>query len=152
MGMWEGRRTISDDLQRRAAVLFVDDESKSRKYFKRVFGGDREILTATNGCEALELYREHAGAISVVITDQIMPRLTGLELLRELLESGSPVVRILSTAYTDSDLIQEAVNGGLVDYFVGKPWDLEKLEVVLLQAEHHYLHRLKTGPDRGQVA
>jgi CheY-like chemotaxis protein len=143
---------IDEESSTGCLVLFVDDEKMSQKYFRRVFGGGRTILTADNGYEALKIYEEYAGQIGIVVTDQIMPRLTGLEVLRNLQEKGSPVARVLSTAYTDSQLVQEAVNGGLIDYFVSKPWDLEKLEDILQQAEAHYLHRLGIGPQQGQVA
>lgn len=79
---------IESERQTPAVVLFVDDEEKSRKYFQRVFGEGREILTASNGREALEVYERHAAQIGIVVTDQIMPRLTGLQLLEELQAGG----------------------------------------------------------------
>ncbi len=133
-------------------ILFVDDEAKSRKYFQRVFGSRWELVTAEDGRAGLELYREMADRISVVMTDQIMPRLTGLELLRELEDSGARVARVLSTAYTDSDLVTEAVQAGLIDYFIGKPWDLDKVGEILTQAQAHHRYRLRGEEPEGQVA
>lgn len=81
-----------------------------------------------------------------------MPRMTGLELLRELRDRGLRVVRILSTAYTDSGLVQEAVEEGLIDYFIVKPWDFDKMREVLAQAEKYYRYRLARAQDKGRVA
>ena len=136
----------------RGVVLFVDDEEKSRKYFQRVFGRTWNVVVVEDGRRALELYEQLGDRVRVVVTDQIMPRLTGLELLRVLRDKGASVVRVLSTAYTDSALVEEAVGEGLIDYFVGKPWDLEKMEEVLEQAEVHYHYRLSGEEAAGQVA
>ena len=143
---------IEPERQTPAVVLFVDDEEKSRKYFWGVFGEGREILTASNGREALEADELHVGQIGIVMTDQIMPRLTGIQLLEELQAGGSPVVRILSTAYTDSEIVHEAAQNGLIDYLVSKPWDVGEFEGVLQQAEERYRLQFNAGPSQGQVA
>ena len=120
-------------------VLFVDDEKKSCKYFSIIFGDDFDIITAYDGAEALEiaLSGDH-GEIGVVVTDQIMPRLTGLDFLEELMKHNPKIVRVLSTAFTDSELVTNAVESNLVDYFIGKPWEIEKLQSILHQALAHY--------------
>lgn len=123
-------------------ILFVDDEAKARKYFTLFFKRKHRVLAAADGKEALDLFQRHRDQIGVVITDHIMPRMTGLNLLGQLGESGARVTRILSTAYTDSDLVRDAVNNGLIDCFISKPWDLEKLESVVDQSFSLLGHRL----------
>lgn len=121
-------------------ILFVDDEEKSRKYFALIFGEEFEILVAADGAEALAMTSsgEH-GEIGVVVTDQIMPRLTGLDFLEGLMAQNPDITRVLSTAFTDSELVSNAVKSRLVDYFIGKPWDIEKLQTILRQAMDLYL-------------
>ena len=123
-------------------ILFVDDEAKARKYFTLFFKGKHRVLAAADGEEALALFQSHRDEIAVVITDHIMPRMTGLDLLAQIGESGARITRILSTAYTDSDLVRAAVSDGLIDYFISKPWDLEKLEAIVGQSFSLLGHRL----------
>jgi DNA-binding NtrC family response regulator len=125
---------------RKRTILFVDDEEKSRKYFKRIFRVDFRILLAADGREALSLFGERCHEIGMVVTDQIMPRVSGLELLRAIERSGPNVVRILSTAYTDSDLVAEAARDGVIDYLIIKPWDIERVDSILTQASAHFEH------------
>jgi DNA-binding NtrC family response regulator len=117
-----------------AAILFVDDEAKSRKYFSLLFGRKRRVITAEDGVEGLELFRRHREDIALVVTDHLMPRMTGLEFLEHLEAENARVTRILSTAYTENELVEAAVNRGLIDYFIGKPWDMEKLESIVEQS------------------
>jgi len=84
---------------RERTILFVDDEAKSRKYFQRLFQERFDIMLAADGGEALTIFGRHRGEIGTVVTDQIMPRVTGLDLLREVERLGPEVVRILSTAF-----------------------------------------------------
>lgn len=119
---------------RERTILFVEDEEKSRKYFRKIFRRDYEVILAVDGQDGLELFREHKDKIGVVMTDQMMPRLKGLELLAEVEESAPDVVRILSTAYTDSEDFENANEKGLIQFLVTKPWDLEKVSGVLEEA------------------
>jgi two-component system probable response regulator PhcQ len=120
-------------------ILFVDDEEKSRKYFSMIFGRNRNIVLATDGEHALEiLANDHSQRIGVVVTDHIMPRMTGIQMLTRATESNPMVVRVLSTAYTDSELIAGAVRDGLIDYCIAKPWSIDKLQEILDRAMEHY--------------
>lgn len=124
-------------------ILFVDDEEKSRKYFMMIFGRAREVVLATDGVHALEiLANDHSQRIGVVVTDHIMPRMTGIEMLARATERNPKLVRVLSTAYTDSELIANAVKDNLIDYCIGKPWSIDKLQDILDRAtEHYHLNR-----------
>ena len=122
-------------------ILFVDDEAKARKYFKLIFGGSYRILTAADGQEALDIYLSGRDEIKVVVTDQIMPRMTGLELLGRLRAAEAPAIRILSTAYADSGLVSAAVGDGLIDCFIRKPWNIEKFGGVIQQSLARRAHR-----------
>lgn len=115
-------------------ILFVDDEELSRKYFKRFFAQDYEVLCAENGRAGFELFRAHREEIGIVVTDQMMPEMTGIELLQILREEEKSVVRILSTAYADSEAVALGLKSGLIEFFVTKPWDLMNLEETLRQA------------------
>lgn len=123
---------------RKRTILFVDDEEKSRKYFRRIFREKFDIIDAADGREALTIFAQRRREIGMVVTDQIMPRVTGLDLLREIERTGPEVVRILSTAYADSELVAEAARDGLIDYYIIKPWDIERVTSILAQASEHF--------------
>ena len=119
---------------RERTILFVDDEEKSRKYFRRIFREHFEIIVAGDGQEALEIFQARRDEIGMVVTDQMMPGKSGLEFLREVQQLGPEVVRILSTAYADSEQVAEAARSGLIEYFVQKPWDIERVVALLKEA------------------
>ena len=100
---------------RERTILFVDDEEKSRKYFRMIYRRKFKILIAADGSEALQLFTENRKEIGVVVTDQIMPHMTGLDLLGEVESIEPEVIRILSTAYADSELVAEAAQNSLID-------------------------------------
>src|SRR5690606_244471 len=66
------------------AILFVDDEEKTRKYFRRLYGETFRILEASDGVEALKVFREHADEIGIIVTDQRMPNETGVGFLSKI--------------------------------------------------------------------
>lgn len=124
--------------ERERTILFVEDEEKSRKYFRKIFRRDYEIILAVDGQDGLELFRENKDKIGLVMTDQMMPRMKGLELLAEVEQSAPDVVRILSTAYTDSEDFETANAKGLIHHLVTKPWDLEKVTSTLEEAVEQF--------------
>ncbi len=113
------------------AVLYVDDEEKSLKYFTRAFEDQFRILTAPNAQDGLKLLEEHKDDIGILMTDQRMPGEKGVWLLEKARQLRPRIVRILATAYSDMDAAIAAVNTGAIYKYVTKPWDPPQLETTL---------------------
>src|SRR5260370_26336015 len=113
------------------AVLYVDDEEKSLKYFVRAFEEEFGILSAPSAQEGLRLLEEHKDDIGLLMTDQRMPGEKGIWLLEKARQLRPRIVRILATAYSDMDAAIAAVNTGAIYKYVTKPWDPPELENTL---------------------
>jgi two-component system probable response regulator PhcQ len=121
------------------AVLYVDDEEKSLKYFTRAFGEHFRILTASNAQDGLKLLEQHGEDIGVLMTDQRMPGEKGVWLLERTRQLYPRVIRILATAYADMDAAISAVNTGAIYKYVTKPWDPAQLEQTLKRSMEFYV-------------
>ena len=117
-------------------LLFVDDEMANIRLLERLFRHDYNCLTASAAEEALELLDQHE--VAVIITDQRMPSMTGVELLKRSADRRPHMVRILLTGYTDLEALVEAVNCGLVYMYVSKPWNNDDLKLTIVRALEHY--------------
>jgi CheY-like chemotaxis protein len=115
----------------RYAILFVDDEANTRKYFRRLFGEKFRILEAEDGVQALGVFRQHADEIGIIVTDQRMPNETGVGFLSKISGDYPDIIKILSTAYADIDAAIGSVNQGGIFRYITKPWDIPQLEVTL---------------------
>ncbi len=113
------------------ALLYVDDEEKSLKYFTRAFEDQFRILTATNAQDGLKLLEDHRDEIGLLMTDQRMPGEKGVWLLEKARQLRPRIIRILATAYADMDAAIAAVNTGAIYKYVTKPWDPPQLENTL---------------------
>jgi two-component system probable response regulator PhcQ len=113
------------------AILYVDDEEKSLKYFARAFEDQFRILTASNAQDGLKLVEQHGEGIGILMTDQRMPGEKGVWLLEKSRQLHPRVVRILATAFSDMDAAIAAVNTGAIYKYVTKPWDPVQLEHTL---------------------
>jgi len=113
------------------AILYVDDEEKSLKYFARAFEDHFRILTATNAQDGLKLLEQHQDEIGLLMTDQRMPGEKGTWLLEKARQLRPRIVRILATAFSDMDAAIAAVNTGAIYKYVTKPWDPPLLETTL---------------------
>ncbi len=118
----------------RYAILFVDDEANTRKYFRRLFGEKFRILEAEDGVEALAVFRQNANEIGIIVTDQRMPNETGVGFLSKIADDYPDIIKILSTAYSDIDAAIGSVNQGGIFRYMTKPWDIPQLEVTLRRA------------------
>ena len=116
---------------KRFAVLYVDDEEKSLKYFTRAFQDQLRIFTAVNAQEGLKLLEEHKDEIGLLMTDQRMPGEKGVWLLEKARQLRPRIIRVLATAYADMDAAIAAVNTGAIYKYVTKPWDPPQLENTL---------------------
>jgi two-component system probable response regulator PhcQ len=113
------------------AILYVDDEEKSLKYFERAFGDDFRVFTAANAQDGLKLLQQHADEIGLLLTDQRMPGEKGVWLLERARQLRPRILRILVTAYSDFDAAIAAVNSGAIYKYVSKPWDPPQFELAL---------------------
>ena len=121
------------------AILYVDDEEKSLKYFARAFEDQFRILTAPSAQEGLKLLEQHQDTIGVLMTDQRMPGEKGTWLLEKARQLKPRIIRILATAYTDMDAAIAAVNTGSIYRYVTKPWDPPQLETTLKRALEFFI-------------
>ena len=117
-------------------VLVVDDESDNLDAFRFTFGKTFTLHLAGSGEEALALARAHD--VAVVVTDQRMPRMTGLELLRAVRDVRPDAIGIIVTAFTDVDVLIESINLGRIYRYVTKPWDSKELRGILIQAVERF--------------
>ncbi|HET7671650.1 MAG TPA: response regulator [Burkholderiales bacterium] len=114
------------------AVLFVDDEERVLNALSALFHGTYEVHTASSGAEALELIR--ARRFLVIVSDQRMPGMTGVELLREARAVAPSAVRLLLTGYSDFGAIVASVNESEVFRYITKPWQQSELEAIVAEA------------------
>lgn len=135
----------------RHRILFVDDEELSLKYFARVFSGEFDVETTASSHDALTRIENQGSGFSVVVADQRMPGMTGVDLLARVREKHPSIVRVLTTAYADHDAVVDAINTGAVFRYVSKPWDVDSLRTVIQRSidyrEAWREHRsIATGP------
>lgn len=121
-------------IQEMRAVLFVDDEPLSQKYFKASIGAYAEVLTADNPIEARKILAARKHDIQVVVSDERMPLESGVPFLAEVSRSWPATRRVLTSAYADFDNLQSAINEASIYRFVPKPWNLDVLCDVVREA------------------
>jgi DNA-binding NtrC family response regulator len=124
----------------RYPVLIVDDEQDNLDAFRFNFKRAFTILSATSGPEALEILKDKD--VAVIVTDQRMPKMTGLELLREARGLRPDAVGTILTAFTDVDVLVDAINQGQIYRYITKPWDAKEVRGILVQGiERFHLQR-----------
>lgn len=121
----------------RHKILLVDDEEANVRLLRRVLSDEYDTVEALNGQEALKMLKEHED-ISLIITDQRMPGMTGVQLLKESLAIRPDAIRILLTGYTDVQALIDAINSGHVYKYVPKPWDRDELKLTVKRALEAY--------------
>src|SRR5690349_4159109 len=102
-------------------LMIVDDEPANLRLLERLFRNDFNVLTAESGAEALSLLEQHD--VALIIMDQRMPGMSGIELLKRTTAIRPHMVRIILTGYTDVESLVEAINSGQVYRYVTKPWN-----------------------------
>src|ERR1700710_2925043 len=121
---------------RRHHVLVVDDEVANVRLLNRVLGDEHEVFMAQSGAEGLEILAKEP--ISLIITDQRMPGMTGVQLLEQSLAVRPDAIKILLTGYTDVQALIDAINAGHVYKYVPKPRDADELKLTVLRALETY--------------
>ena len=109
-------------------VLYVDDEENNLIVFKSSFRRYYDIHLSKSGAEGLEILEEND--IDVIITDQRMPGMTGVEFLQQLPEDLL-AIRMVLTGFSDVAAIIDAINSGKVYRYITKPWDRDELKITI---------------------
>lgn len=121
------------------SVLYLDDEEPNLNAFKASFRRTHVVRTANTAEEAFALIAEEEPHI--IIADQRMPKVSGVEFFQTVIEKYPDPQRILLTAYTNSQTVIDAVNKGHIDKYLVKPWDRDMMEKTLSSVYESY----KTG-------
>ncbi len=129
--------SLNEESKIERTILLVDDEEDIGAALARLLRGDSyTILRAKSGEEGLALLAEHE--VGVVISDQRMPQMSGVEFLTRVRERYPNTIRIVLSGYADLEAVMAAINRGAVYKFFTKPWDNETLRCEVLDAFRHH--------------
>jgi len=120
------RLDAKPDMLNQAQLLFVDDEPLMLQSLSLLFSDAYIVHTAQSGAQGLEILKRHT--IDVIVSDQRMPQMSGIDFLRCAKEISPNSIRILMTGYADLQAIVDSVNVGEIFRYVYKPWNAEKLK------------------------
>jgi DNA-binding NtrC family response regulator len=121
----------SDD-RKKHPILLVDDEPEILHSLKGLLRREFELYTAESGKQALEVLEKHV--IHVVMTDQRMPEMTGVQLMCRVANEYPEAIRIVFTGYADIKAVIDAINCGGLYRYITKPWDPDELIELLHEA------------------
>ncbi|MDB4925204.1 response regulator [Mucilaginibacter sp.] len=125
-------------------VLYIDDEINNLNSFKAAFRRDFEVFTAISAKEGRKILDSQE--IGVIITDQRMPGMTGIEFLESILSIYPDTIRILLTGFSDINAVMDAINRGQVYKYLVKPWQNDELKMYIENALEIY-HLRKENKD-----
>jgi signal transduction histidine kinase len=117
-------------------ILLVDDEKDNLQAIQRLLRGEYQVTVTTSPIEALKLVKSQL--FHIIISDQRMPGMSGVELLEKVKKLSPGSTRILLTGYTDIESVIESINRGHIYRYIAKPWDPEDLKLTLRQANEAF--------------
>ncbi|MDH5604634.1 MAG: response regulator, partial [Cyclobacteriaceae bacterium] len=117
-------------------ILYVDDEQDNLDVFESTFWKDYNLHLANSGQEAIEILGKEK--VQLIITDQRMPSMTGIEFLEKVIDQYPDPVRIILTGLSDVQTIMDSVNKGKVYHYITKPWRKEDIRHVINNAIETY--------------
>ncbi len=120
----------------RIKILYIDDEANNLSAFKANFRRIYDIYTAESASEGRKILE--TTDIEIILTDQRMPEMTGVEFLESIVNEFPNPIRILLTGYTDMQALIDAVNKGQIYRYLNKPWNEEELKMYIAQAYEVY--------------
>ncbi|WP_313190691.1 response regulator [Sphingobacterium sp.] len=127
------------NIENKINVLYLDDEENNLFSFKATFRFKYNVFTALTGAEALEIISKND--IQIIITDQRMPEMTGVEFLEKVIQIKPDPMRILLTGYTDMGAVVDAINKGKIFHYLNKPWREEELTETISRAFEIYQNK-----------
>ena len=121
-------------------ILYVDDELNNLNAFKAALRLKYNVLTAISGEEAINILRKNP--VDIIITDQRMPKMTGVEFLESIINEFPDPIRILLTGYTDINAVIDAINKGKIFHYLTKPWNEAELEWAINKGYELYKQKI----------
>ncbi len=120
-------------------ILFVDDDHQEIKYFQKTFASSFDIMTEQSAEDAIITLDAHSNDVAIIVTDQRMPGKAGVDLLQYAHIHYPNIIRILTTAYCDTESAIAAINQAQIFRYIAKPWDIITLDASLSQAMQRFL-------------
>jgi response regulator RpfG family c-di-GMP phosphodiesterase len=120
-------------------VLYIDDEPHNLTAFKASFRRNFNVFIAESAEEGRKILEEQD--IQVILSDQRMPKMTGIEFFESILEIYPSPIRILITGYTDINAVVDAINRGQVYKYLTKPWNESEVKIFIEKAHELYVLR-----------
>jgi len=136
--------------EKKITILYVDDEENNLYSFKATFRMKYKVLIALSGDEALEIMKSQP--VHIIITDQRMPNMTGVEFLEKVIEIFPDPIRILLTGYADMGAVVDAVNKGKIFHYLAKPWNEEELDMTITRAFEKYKEKAEITSMNAKLA
>lgn len=127
---------MSEENVDKISILYVDDEEHNLVSFKATFRIKYRVFTAISGAEAIKIMEDEH--IDIIITDQRMPNMTGVQFLESILDKHPEPMRILLTGYADLNAVIDAVNKGKIFHYLTKPWNEDELDTTIQRAYDVY--------------
>jgi two-component system cell cycle sensor histidine kinase/response regulator CckA len=116
-------------------ILLVEDEEPIRRVATRVLQSlGYHVLTASDGLEALDIWRANQATIDLVLTDVVMPRLNGPGLVARIREEGGRARVLFATGYASTDVMTEHALAAEDVHFIEKPWTMDQLATRVREA------------------
>ena len=113
-------------------ILYVDDEKQNLHAFRAIFRRFFNVFVADGGSEALEILENQP--VHLVLSDQRMPSMTGVELCETVMEKYPNAVRIIVTGYSEMTPILNAIKEGKIKQYIMKPWKTQELKTIIESA------------------
>ena len=123
----EGARPTGDTLP--YGILCVDDEDAILESLEFTLGGEYRLFTASSAEEGLEILDREE--IALVISDQVMPGMSGVEFLEKVIERNPRAIRVMLTGYADMPALIRAINEGRIYRYIPKPWEPDDLRIAV---------------------
>ena len=130
-------------------VLYLDDEAHNLTAFRAAFRRDFQVHVTTEPTEAVRILREQP--IEVIISDQKMPKLSGVEFFELIMPDYPDPIRMLLTGHADIDAVIDAINKGQIYKYISKPWNESELKGLVQEAADLFHHRRAMASEGAQL-
>ncbi len=114
------------------ALLIVDDEPAILESLEMTLGSDYRVLTASSGEEGLKILEREE--IALIIADQVLPSMSGVEFLERAIEINPRAIRMMLTGYADIGSLVRAINEGRIYRYISKPWEPDEVRLNVKRA------------------